>query len=494
MLGNSLPFGPGALTVMAFFILSMLGVGWAGFFKRREESLEDFYLAGRKMGFTLLLLTLYATQYSGNTLMGFSGAAYRQGLHFLVSVHFMTAIVAAYLLFAPTLYRLSREHRFLTPGDFIYYRYKNHTLRIIITLLMLFVLCNFIAAQLKTLGTAFAGLSQGRIPMWAGVAGLLIVMLIYESLGGMRSVAWTDAIQGGLLFVGFILLFVLAWTQIGDLPSAIVKLSSDPTQRFKIDPPELSSATRWISFVLMVGLGGAIYPQAIQRIFAASNARVIRRSLIAMAFMPLTTALVAVCVGVIMAGHRPGLAFEGSSVVVVSETTLTALFYEIMTRSEIGYWLVVVLFSALIAAVMSTTDSALLSIGSMVAQDLYLQYIHPTATQSYLTSIGRWSAWLLMIPVTWIALVYEGNLIQLLQLKFELLIQCVPAIYLGIHWNKLSAETVLMGIAAGVFVIFGLTFFPEEGFDFWNVHPGVIGLVVNFLVCGRDRFRKGENI
>ena len=80
--------------------------------KDKKDNMQDFFLAGRNLGFTILFLTLYATQYSGNTLLGFSGATYRNGLSFLVCVHFMTAIVVCYLLFAPQLYRLSREISF----------------------------------------------------------------------------------------------------------------------------------------------------------------------------------------------------------------------------------------------------------------------------------------------------------------------------------------------------------------------------------------------
>ena len=193
-----LPFGPGALIFIAIYVLSLLGIGFYAYKQRQKDNMQDFFLAGRNLGFTILFLTLYATQYSGNTLLGFSGATYRNGLSFLVCVHFMTAIVVCYLLFAPQLYRLSRENQFLTPGDFIYHRYQSQALRILVTLIMVYALANFTLAQMRTLGTAFAGISQGRVPMWAGVVGLALVMLVYESLGGMRSVAWTDAIQGGM--------------------------------------------------------------------------------------------------------------------------------------------------------------------------------------------------------------------------------------------------------------------------------------------------------
>ena len=59
--------------ILCAYILTLLGIGWLGRKAQKEKSLADFYLAGRGMGFFVLFLTLYATQYSGNTLVGFAG-------------------------------------------------------------------------------------------------------------------------------------------------------------------------------------------------------------------------------------------------------------------------------------------------------------------------------------------------------------------------------------------------------------------------------------
>ena len=477
-----LPFGPGALIFIAIYVLSLLGIGFYAYKQRQKNNMQDFFLAGRNLGFTILFLTLYATQYSGNTLLGFSGATYRNGLSFLVCVHFMTAIVVCYLLFAPQLYRLSRENQFLTPGDFIYHRYQSQALRILVTLIMVYALANFTLAQMRTLGTAFAGISQGRIPMWAGVVGLALVMLVYESLGGMRSVAWTDAIQGGMLLVGFIILMGLAFSQFGSIPDAIEKLASNPETLHKIKPPDGDGVRNWISFVLLVGLGAAIYPQAIQRVYSARNAGILKRSLATMAFMPLITALVSVMIGLLMAAHLPDLERQFSSNgPIPSETVLTQMCLQIMQQSAFGYWLVVIIFASLLAAVMSTADSALLSISSMITHDLYGQTFRPDADQAHLTRVGKCITWILMIPLVWAALAYEGNLIQLLKIKFELLIQCVPAIYLGVHSRSLSARTVITGLAAGLTVTLILIVLDWSRVS--GIHSGIIGLAVNLAIC-----------
>ena len=318
--------------------------------------------------------------------------------------------------------------------------------------------------------------------MWAGVVGLALVMLVYESLGGMRSVAWTDAIQGGMLLVGFIILTGLAFSQFGSIPDAIEKLASNPETLHKIKPPDGDGVRNWISFVLLVGLGAAIYPQAIQRVYSARNAGILKRSLATMAFMPLITALVSVMIGLLMAAHLPDLERQFSSNgPIPSETVLTQMCLQIMQQSAFGYWLVVIIFASLLAAVMSTADSALLSISSMITHDLYGQTFRPDADQAHLTRVGKCITWILMIPLVWAALAYEGNLIQLLKIKFELLIQCVPAIYLGVHSRSLSARTVITGLAAGLTVTLILIVLDWSRVS--GIHSGIIGLAVNLAIC-----------
>jgi Na+/proline symporter len=275
---------------------------------------------------------------------------------------------------------------------------------------------------------------------------------------------------------------VLAFTQFGSIPDALSKLASQPETAHKVQAPSAEGVKNWFSFIVLVGFGAAIYPQAIQRVYAARNARVLKRSLAVMAFLPLTTALVSVMIGLLMAAHHPELSagkLAGSP--IPSETILTMMCIEIMQASALGYWLVVLIFSALLAAVMSTADSALLSISSMVTHDLYGQTFRPGADQAHLTRVGKTVTWIILIPIVWAALVYEGNLIQLLKIKFEILIQCVPAIYLGVHSSKLSARVVIVGLIVGLVVTLTLIAFGMSRVS--GFHAGIIGLAVNMAIC-----------
>ena len=102
-MSDLVPFGAGGWVFLSCYLCSLLLLGWLGRKAREEDSLRDFYLAGRGFGFVVLFLTLYATQYSGNTIFGVAGASYRLGFAWIISAHYMLAIIVFYQVFAPKL-------------------------------------------------------------------------------------------------------------------------------------------------------------------------------------------------------------------------------------------------------------------------------------------------------------------------------------------------------------------------------------------------------
>ena len=293
--GNQLVFGTGALVFITLYLLSMVGVGWIGRMRRKSNTLADFYLAGRSMGLLVLFLTLYATQYSGNTLFGYTGKTYRIGFTWTVSVLFMFSIIVGYLFFAPRLVVLARKMEFITPGDFIAHRFKSPFLTLLSTALMIYALGNYTLAQLKAMGVAVEGITDGRVPSAYGIIALAIIMVVYETLGGMRSVAWTDVMQGVVLLTGFLTLAFIIPQLGGGLPAVVEKVAQlDPP---KVQVPSLEGCNTWISYILLLGCGAAIYPQAIQRLYASKSLQGLKGSLAVMAFMPLTTTLIALICG-----------------------------------------------------------------------------------------------------------------------------------------------------------------------------------------------------
>jgi SSS family solute:Na+ symporter/sodium/pantothenate symporter len=386
-------------------------------------------------------------------------------------MHALIFIVVGYLVFAPRLYQASRREGFITPADYVQFRFPSHALRLLVTLCMLFALANYTLAQLKVMGIAVEGLSGGRLSALEGVVILAAVMVVYETLGGMRSVAWTDAIQGVLLFLGFALIWLLAENRLGGLAAATREIQVLAPHKTAV--PGLEACLAWLSFVILVGIGASVYPQAIQRIYAARSSRTLRRSLSVMAVLPLFTAMTVIALGIIAIAHYPGLSDSES------DQVLALILRDVMATGAFGYWVVVMVLAAIVAALMSTTDSALLSISSMISRDIYGAYIRRQAGEAELTRIGKYASWLVIAAMVWVSTLEDLTLLGLLVLKFEILIQVAPAFYLGTTCPQLRASAILGGLLAGLAV--SLTLWALDAVPY-GIHPGVIGLFVNLAI------------
>jgi len=458
------------------YLFSLIGVGLLGYYSKKEDSLGDFYLAGRGMGGFVLFLTLYATQYSGNTMIGFSGRAYRQGFTALVTVTFMCAIIGLYFIYAPKLHDLSRKHSFITLGDFIYHRFQSIHLTIIISIISIIALGNYILTNLKAIGFIIEGATAGQVSFVNAIIILSLIMVIYETLGGMRSVAWTDMLQGILLLFGVIVIFYIIYKQYGGLNAISSQLQINRPDFWT--PPDWSAKRLWLSTILVVSIGVSVYPHAIQRIYSAKDSSTLRKSLQLMVFMPFVTTLFMVIVGIVGASQIEGLDRNNSE--QISILLLVDLAEQIPNIS----WLIVMFLAAAIAAIMSTVDSALLAISSTVTQDLFRK-IKPDSSQKTLLLFGKSISWIIMLIAVIMAINLPQTIWQLFQIKLELLCQIAPAIFLGVHIKSISSKSILIGIYIGTFISLSIMIGNWIGFPIpikpFGIHAGLWGLIFNCL-------------
>lgn len=458
------------------YLFSLIGVGLLGYYSKKEDSLGDFYLAGRGMGGFVLFLTLYATQYSGNTMIGFSGRAYRQGFTALVTVTFMCAIIGLYFIYAPKLHDLSRKHSFITLGDFIYHRFQSIHLTIIISIISIIALGNYILTNLKAIGFIIEGATAGQVSFVNAIIMLSLIMVIYETLGGMRSVAWTDMLQGILLLFGVIVIFYIIYEQYGGLNGISSQLQINRPDFWT--PPDWSAKRLWLSTILVVSIGVSVYPHAIQRIYSAKDSSTLRKSLQLMVFMPFVTTLFMVIVGIVGASQIEGLDRNNSE--QISILLLVDLAEKIPNIS----WLIVMFLAAAIAAIMSTVDSALLAISSTVTQDLFRK-IKPDSSQKELLLFGKSISWVIMLVAVIMAINLPQTIWQLFQIKLELLCQIAPAIFLGVHIKSISSKSILIGIYIGTLIALSIMIGNWIGFPIpikpFGIHAGLWGLIFNCL-------------
>ncbi len=466
--------GPLGILFIGLYVSSLLVVGWFGLRARKEDTLNDFYLGGRNLGFVILLFTMFATQYSGNTLMGYPGKAYRSGFEMIFVVASMVTVTAVLFIYAPRLRRLSELRGYITPGDFIQDRFGSRTLTNLVTLMGILALVNYLITNLKALGYVVENVTGGAIGFETSVAALAVVMIAYEAMGGMRSVAWTDVTQGVILFVGGLLLLAGALAVYGG-GETLTTLQRERPEMWSL--PDTRSLTTWLGTVILLGLGNALYPHTVQRIYASRSQRALQRSLQIMVFMPFFISLVMILIGLLTAARFPGLdATE-------SDRAIMYLLRDLAANSPAMKAVGVIFIAAVIAATMSTIDSALLSMSAMVTADFY-RPLRPDVPQERLTKFGKHATVFVMAAAVALTIwLKDKTIFSIIVFKHELLIQLAPALMIGVHWKRLSAMPVLVGMIAGAATAVTMTLgigWPET--KPLGMHAGVWGLAVNLVL------------
>ena len=206
--------------------------------------------------------------------------------------------------------------------------------------------------------------------------------------------------------------------------------------------------------------------------YAAGSARTLRRSLALMTFMPLTTTLVVTLIGLAAIPRFQDLG------AVEADRVMPLLLGEWAVSGPLFAVAAVLVFIGALAAIMSTADSVLLSLGSQVAEDVLGRSHRDDAT----TRLGKRIAAGVMVAMALLALVARDvTLWGLIELKMELLIQCVPAFLIALHWRGLRAGPACLGLLAGTALAVAGVFLDVKTVD--GVHVGVIGLGVNVAIA-----------
>ncbi|MDJ0597067.1 MAG: hypothetical protein QNJ72_45105 [Pleurocapsa sp. MO_226.B13] len=192
---------------IAVYLLLTLGVGLVGY-KSQKNTVEDYFLANRSLGAIVLFFTLSATNFSAFTFLGFAGSGYRIGISYYPMIACGTAFVAvSFYYIGDRVWRLGQEKSLITPAELIFDRHEHHPLKVVFLAVMIIFTLPYLTLQPIGAGYLLENLTGGQIPYFWGATFLTLAIVFYVCIGGMKSVALTDVLQG-ILMVGLMLVAV----------------------------------------------------------------------------------------------------------------------------------------------------------------------------------------------------------------------------------------------------------------------------------------------
>jgi|GEM_PF-2519551 len=429
-----------ALIILSLYLLSNIFIGYFAYRAGETWAARDYFLGGKSTGALVLFFAMLATKFSGNTFFGLPGQSYRVGLMAVTLIPFTIAISLGFISYAPRLYVLSKKYDYLTPSDFYADRFDSRLLRLWTAVFLILTVIPYLMIQTTAMGHAFVGFTGGRYSFATGVVYIFAGMLIYVLLSGWRGVVWAEVLQGALLWIAIVVAAVALVYWEGGLATVIQQVVTLAPEKVAVPASSETLTRSYFFFALVFGMGGSMYPQIIQSVYAAGSEKALRHGLAMMIPNYFIVMLAVVLIGLVGIIHFRDLkAIEADQVLALL----------LSQRAESAYWLAILVFLGAAAAIMSTAAGVLLTLSSMVTHDLYRQFVRPHASEDEIATVGRAFTAAILIIVTLLSLHPIATLWQLTVIKFEFLMQLYLPMLLGLYWPRFSRSAAIAGLAAG---------------------------------------------
>jgi len=328
------------------FLLGMALVGILSLKKIRNAS--SFFVADRKAATPAITGSLLATIMGGSSTIGIAGLGYSKGL---VGAWWMLVGALGLLALSVWFAERVRGYEVYTLPEILEKQYGGKTIRTIASVLIASAWLGIIAAQIIAAGKILSVLWPGQSALLMIIAGSIFIT--YTLLGGQYAILRTDLIQAVLIITGVTICTVVGISAAGGFAGMATHLS--PSYFSFPTAPDFG----WTDLVIFLFFVGATYlvgPDIYSRIFCSRDPRVARRSLVLTASVMIPTAFLITLAGIAARVLLPG---------IQPETALPALVIHTMPTGLSG--LVIV---ALLAAVMSSADTCLLTTSTIITADI----------------------------------------------------------------------------------------------------------------------------
>jgi len=419
------------LFILAYLLLTLTIGFWAG---RFIHSSADFTLAGRQLPAFVVGVTLFATWFGPELIMGVPAEFVQYGVKSLIidlGGNSISLLIVGFF-FARRMYRL----RIVTTNDFFRLRFGAR-LESVTALLNVLGYFPWIAAQFLALGILFETLLG--IPLVWGIPLGALVVVIYTYAGGMWAVSITDLLQSVMIVAG---LLYLLFTLLGIEPGSVADLWPEQDGFWQIRPE--TGWANWmnhLSLWMVFGVGSVPVQEVYQRVLAARDERAAAAGahigallLLVIGALPMVTALVIVAL-------HPELLSGGDGQRLIPE----------MVRRYMGTPAQVLFFGALISAILSTSSGAMLAPATVIGENLIKPHFPRLSDAQLLrvTRLGVVAVAIVAVIMAWMNESIHGLVVDSATLT---LVCVVSPFVLGTFWSGASRRGAWVSILVGLIV------------------------------------------
>lgn len=474
------------VTIPIYFCLLAGATFWA--YRRMEQMSHDktadklsaHYIGGRNFGPLLITGTLFASMYSGYTVVGIPNEAFRNGW---IALRWMPTMAAINWGLIGTGFRLRKVSQFRnhqSPADFITDRFQSQLLRYTIVFLQVLTSIIYLAAQVIALKVTFNSIFGLDPDTTYPVIIVMLIILLFECIGGLNSVALTDSIQAVIMVFAFLAIPIIMATNFGGWSGLDPENYPNP---WFYQTPTADEQWKFWQFGL-INFSFFTLPHFLQRIYAVRDLSSLKIGYTVLTVGPWLSTFVGIFLGTM------GVAIlvspdDGSP--LSPADPFTAILESVMDLGGFANACACVGITASLAAIMSTTDSLIIAISHLLTVEVFYPMM-PNTTPARMAWFGRGSSVLAVSFALIVGLLWDEGISDLGKIQFPLTAQVVPPFLLGLFVKNSAFDVhpwcLTAAVASSSIYVVGIYFgyLKHAAKSPIAIDSGITGLVIQVVL------------
>ncbi len=466
------------LVLIAFigYLAIMLAIGF--YFSNKSKNMNEYFLAGRGLNSWVTAMSAQASDMSGWLLMGLPGAAYATGMgNYWIAIGLAIGTILNWAFVAKPLRRFTEAAGdSITIPQYLQNRFKTDSpiVRLVCAVVIFIFFLVYTVSAFVSGGYLFQVVfdidtSNETFTKIAVIASALII-IAYTLMGGFSAVAWTDFIQGLLMFIAIIALPIALIRNIDnfslDMINETQKIVAEGENAAGFASLFENRSGNAIISDLAWALGYFGMPHILVRFMAIKDAKSVKKSAIIAIIWVLISLGAAVFIGIL------GRLYLDGQGITLASAEQELIFIKVVKMLFPGIFAGIFL-SAVLAAIMSTADSQLLVTASAVANDFFKVVVKKEVSEKTTMWVSRGAVIAISVIACILALDPKDSIMGIVSNAWAGFGAAFgPAILLSLYWKRLTLKGTVAGIIAGAATVLLWDNILHLGGIMYSIVPG----------------------
>ncbi|MBB12610.1 MAG: Na+/glucose cotransporter [Flavobacteriaceae bacterium] len=433
--------------VLGIYFLALIGVAvWV--FIQKNSNTEDYFLAGRNVGWFVIGASIFASNIGSEHVVGLAGTGFESGTpmaHY--ELHAWIVLLLGWL-FLPFYIRSGA----FTMPEFLEKRFDSRSRWFLSVFSLLAYVLTKVSITIYAGGIVVSELLG--IPFWYGAIGIVVFTGIYTVIGGLKAVIYTETLQTVVLIFGSIVITYLGLQEVGGWSQLRETVTAVSPDHFNMWRPMNDPQFPWTGLLIGGTIVGIWYwctdQYIVQRTLAANNITIARRGAIFGAYLKLLPILIFLVPGIIAFA----LTLQQPEVFQVAKADRA---FPMLVKTLLPVGLKGLVAGGLMAALMSSLASVFNSCSTIFTIDIYKK-IKPDKSEESLIRIGKIAtAIIVVLGIIWIPIMEKiggGVMYQYLQNVQSYIAPPVTAVFLlGIIWKRVTSDAAITTLISGLILL-----------------------------------------